>query len=397
MRQYFSELRNFFRKGDMWLLGFCLVASGFGCLMITSATQYTGNLRHLYIQLLAIGIGVLVYILISSFDVAAICEHPVLLTLFSWGMILLLKTPYGVEGGTGNRSWLDFPFLPVMIQPAEFVKIAFVLLLASIMGKYQNKVSGFRSMIQVIFHTGVLFLLNMWASDDLGVSLFFAVIFLGMTFAGGVHAGWFGFMGAAALVAVPVLWQKMDAYQRNRILIIFDETIDPLGLKERYHTLHSLRSLTGGGLIGQGLFRGHRTQAGILYAQHTDFIFSAIGEETGCIGCLLVLALLSAIIIRCIIVGNKSPDYMRKVICYGVASSLIFQTVLNVGMCMGVLPIVGLTLPFISYGGSSIVSLFAMVGLVSGIKARPQRPVHERYVYAPIGLDIKENRLKKRA
>ena len=108
------------------------------------------------------------------------------------------------------------------------------------------------------------------------------------------------------------------------------------------------------------------------------------------------MVMLLAIIIRCIFVGTKSPDYLRKLICFGVASSLIFQTLLNVGMCMGVLPIVGLTLPFISYGGSSTVSLFALVGLVSGIKARPQRPVHERYVYAPIGLEIKEKKIGRR-
>ena len=225
--------------------------------------------------------------------------------------------------------------------------------------------------------------------------MIFAAIFVGMAFAGGIKLIWFGIGAAVVTVAAPIIWPFLDTYQQRRILVVFDDSIDPLGLKERYHMLHSQRSLFGGGLTGQGLFQGNRTQVGALYAQHTDFIFSAIGEELGYIGCILVMVMLLAIIARCVYVGTKSPDYLRKLICFGVAASLIFQTLLNVGMCMGVLPIVGLTLPFISYGGSSIISLFAMVGLVSGIKARPQRPVHERYVYAPIGMEIKGKRLRR--
>lgn len=398
MRQYFSELKSFFRKGDVILLVLCLFASGFGCLMIASATSYTETLRHVYVQAIAICIGVVVYILVSSFDVGFLCEHHRWLVAFNIGMILLLETPFGTDGGTGNKSWLDFPFLPVMIQPAEFVKITFVLVLASVMASHQERVSHVVSIAHVLVHFGIIFALNMKISGDLGVSAIFAAIFVGMAFAGGVRLIWFGIGLAGVAAAVPIIWPFLAPYQQNRILVVFDPTIDPLGLKERYHMLHSQRSLFGGGLTGQGLFQGNRTQAGgALFAQHTDFIFSAIGEELGFVGCILTMLMLLAIIARCIYIGTKSPDYLRKLICFGVASSLIFQTLLNTGMCMGVLPIVGLTLPFISYGGSSIISLFAMVGLVSGIHARPQRPVHERYVYAPIGLEIKQRRLKRNA
>lgn len=395
MRQYISELKNFFRKGDVILLVLCVFAAAFGCLMIASATSYTGTLRNVYVQGIAIVIGVVVYILVSSFDVGFLCEHRGWMTLFNVAMIALLLTPFGTDGGTGNKSWLDFPFLPVMIQPAEFVKITFVLVLASVMASHQERVSHPVSVVHMLLHTGVIFVLNWQISGDLGVSAIFAAIFAGMAFAGGVKLIWFGIGGATLVAAAPIVWQFLDEYQQRRILVVYDPTIDPQGLVERYHMLHSQRSLFGGGMTGQGLFNGNRTQAGALFAQHTDFIFSAIGEELGYVGCILVMVMLLAIIARCIFVGTKSPDYLRKLICFGVAASLIFQTLLNVGMCMGVLPIVGLTLPFISYGGSSIISLFAMVGLVSGINARPQRPVHERYVYAPIGMEIKEKRLKR--
>lgn len=395
MRQYISELKSFFRKGDVILLVLCLFTSAFGTLMIASATNYTDTLRYVYVQAVAICIGAVVYILVSSFDVGFLCEHRRWLVAFNVLMILLLLTPFGTDNGTGNKSWLHFPFLPVDIQPAEFVKITFVLVLASVMASHQERVSHVVSVGHILFHFGLIFVLNWRISGDLGVSLIFAAIFVGMAFAGGIKLIWFGIGAAVVTVAAPIIWPFLDTYQQRRILVVFDDSIDPLGLKERYHMLHSQRSLFGGGLTGQGLFQGNRTQVGALYAQHTDFIFSAIGEELGYIGCILVMVMLLAIIARCVYVGTKSPDYLRKLICFGVAASLIFQTLLNVGMCMGVLPIVGLTLPFISYGGSSIISLFAMVGLVSGIKARPQRPVHERYVYAPIGMEIKGKRLRR--
>jgi rod shape determining protein RodA len=132
--------------------------------------------------------------------------------------------------------------------------------------------------------------------------------------------------------------------------------------------------------MGQGLFNGNRTQIGALPAQHTDYIFSAIGEEMGYIGCILTLLLLLAIIVRVIQVGSRSQNYLRRMVCFGAAMALIFQVCSNVGMCIGVTPVIGLTLPFISYGGSSIVSLYAMLGLVSGVYARPAPRSHELYV-----------------
>ena len=178
----------------------------------------------------------------------------------------------------------------------------------------------------------------------------------------------------------------MPHYMKERIISLFDHSIDPDGLDPRYQIVRSLLSLNGGGLTGQGLFNGNRTQIGALPAQHTDFVFSAIGEELGFLGCMLTVTLLLLIIVRCIWVGMKSKDFLRRMICFGVAATLIFQCVMNLGMNVEMLPIIGLTLPFISYGGSSIVSLFAMMGLVSGVHARPEPRQHERYVQPPLAL-----------
>ena len=393
MRQYFSELKNFLRKGDMILLLLCVATSAFGCLVIASATNYTGSTRQLFVQIAAILIGILVYALVSSVDISFLSENRRWLFFMNLVLLALLLTPFGTDKNTGNRSWLVFPFLPVDIQPAEFCKISFVIIMASVMATHQDRISSIPSVLHMALHLGVIMGVNLYISGDLGVSLIFAFVFIAMAWSGGVKVFWFLLAGGGLTVAAPFLWNYgMKEYQRRRIAVIFNPEIDPFGLDERYHTLRSQRSLFGGGLTGQGLFNGNRTQAGDLYAQHTDFIFSSIGEEMGYVGCLLVLVMLLAIVLRCIYVGVKNPDFLRKMLCFGVAAALIFQILINVGMCIGMLPVIGLTLPFISYGGSSIVSLYAMVGLVSGVHARPQRPVHERYIHAPIGMDIKHRR-----
>ena len=382
MRRYFFELKNFFRKGDLVLLFLCLLTSAFGCIIISSATNAVGFTRYLTVQIVAILLGVGFYIMMSAVDVDFVSEHRSVLVVFNVFLLALL-IPFGTGANLGNRSWLDLPLLPVDIQPAEICKITYILITASVMNSHQNRISSFPSVFHMAFHLILLFGLNMVISSDLGVSLIFVFVFIGMTFAGGVSIIWYLLGGGALVVAAPVLWNQMDGYQKERIQMLYDPKIDPEGLGVRWHTNQSLLSLNGGGFSGQGLFNGNRTQTDSLNAQHTDFIFSAIGEELGFVGCTLVIVMLLAIIIRCVYVGVRSQNYMRRLICFGAAAALIFQVCINIGMCIGVAPVIGLTLPFISYGGSSMVSLYAMLGLVSGVHARPEAAVHERYIQPP--------------
>ena len=383
MRRYLFELRNFFRKGDLVLLFLCLITSTFGCVIISSATNAVGFSRFLTVQIVAIVLGVIFFMMTSSLDVDFLSEHRSVLVGFS-AFLLLLLIPFGTGENLGNRSWLDIPLIPVDIQPAEICKITYILITASVMNSHQNRISSPVSVFHMAFHLLFLFGLNVVLSRDLGVSLIYLGVFIGMAFSGGVSILWFLAAGGALVAAAPVLWNNfLDDYQKERIQMLFDPTVDPEGLGVRWHTNQSLLSLNGGGFSGQGLFNGNRTQTDSLNAQHTDFIFSAIGEEMGFVGCLLVIVLLLAIIIRCIYVGIRSQAYMRRMICFGAAAALIFQMCVNIGMCIGVAPVIGLTLPLISYGGSSTVSLYAMLGLVSGVYARPSPEVHERYIQPP--------------
>lgn len=384
MQRIVRILRNFGKKGDLLLLFLCLLATGFGCVVISSATGYLGSSRFLMVQLAATALGVLFYVLLTSMDLEGLAEHRELLFLFN-ALLLLLLIPFGTDGGTGNRSWLDIPGFPVNIQPAEICKITFTILLAKVMQVHQSRISSVRSVLAMAFQLVFLVGLNMALSRDAGVSLIFVFIFLVMAFVGGVKLWWFlGGIGALCLAA-PYAWTHLlQDYQKNRILVIFDPTIDPQGLDERWHFAQSLRSLTGGGLSGQGLFHGSRTQVGALNAQHTDFIFSAIGEELGLLGCAFTLLLLGAVVFRVIYVGLKTPDYLSRLVCLGTGAALIFQICVNVGMCLGVAPVIGLTLPFISYGGSSIVSMYLAMGVVSSVHAHPRPEARSRYVQPPL-------------
>ena len=385
MRKFFQEFLDFFRKGDMILLGLCIATTLYGVVILSSVTADARAIRFVVIQLVAAILGIFLYAVISSIDLDLIMEYRLPLVIFNVCFLLLLL-PFGVEHG-GNRSWLKFPGFPVEIQVAEILKTTYILIAASVMSAHQSRLSKFWSVMHMVLHLGILVGLNMVLSKDAGVSLIFVFIFIGMTFAGGVSKGWFIAALSGITAGLPLIWNYvLKDHQKTRFMVLFDPSLDPNAIDERWHSNQALLSLTGGGLTGQGLYNGRRTQSngiGALQAQHTDYIFSAVGEELGFIGCMAIILLEFAIIARIIYVGIHTPDFARRVVCFGAAAALIFQVTINIGMNLGVMPVIGLTLPFISYGGSSILSLYAMLGLVSGVCARPSPGKQGLYVQPP--------------
>ena len=382
MRHYIDQLKQAIRKGDWVLLLLCVITTAFGCLIIASATNYLDSFRYIGMQILAAVIGVVAYALVSSVDADFFMERRSWLVVFNICFMALL-IPFGETIG-GNRSWVKLPFLPFNIQVAEICKITYILIMASVMNAHKDKISSVKSVLHMAFHLGIVFVLINELSYDMGVSLIFVFIFVVMAFTGGVNLLWFGLAIGAIAIAFPFLWPRMDEYQRLRIEVLFNPELDPTGTGPLWQTRLSQRTLTGGAMTGQGLFNGYRTQNVPFTGQHTDWILATIGEELGFLGCALVLILLGLIIARCIWVGVRSQDYTRRLICFGAAGALIFQTLINVGMCLGVTPVIGLTLPFISYGATSLVSLYAMLGLVSGVYARPKPTSQELYIRPPL-------------
>ena len=375
MRKILDFFTGWIQQVDLVLLALCTGTTLFGCLMIASATRYTGSYKNIIVQIAALGLGIVAYILMSMLDLNEIGKHWKWLLGGSLVLILLLKTPLGMDGGTGNRAWLGLKNFPVNLQPVEIVKITFIIVLARQL-QYLQEQRDLKSIPSVGMLAGHLVLVvGLYAaiSGDMGSALVLIFIFACMCFVAGVAKRWFvlGLLGGG--FAFYVLWEtdKINPYMKDRFLTLFDHNMDPLGIG--WQQTRSLLALGGGKLTGQGLFNGTQTQsasAWSLPARHTDFIFSVIGEELGLLGCLLTILLLAAIIFRCVLIARHAQTKTDMYICVGVAAMLIFQTISNIGMCLFVMPVIGLTLPFISYGGSSIVTLFAAMGMVSGIQKR---------------------------
>ena len=376
-----DSLREFFHKGDLLLLGLCTAASLYGLLLIFSATRYIGGYRNIIVQSAAIVLGIVVYIFLSSVDFELFTEKSwKLLLIGSLGFILLTLTPLGISVG-GNRSWLSIPGFPVNIQPAEIAKLSFVLLFSLQCTRLQERgISRPGSVFQLVGHTGLMCAAIAVASGDFGMALTYLIIFVVVSWSAGVKKRWFLLAILLSAGLLFFIWPHVkDIYFFRRITVVIDHlTGNPDTIWEQtqgvgYQQTRSLLAIGSGGLFGMGYLQGTQTQSKSTVSiidRETDEIFAVCGEELGLVGCALVLLLLSAIILRCIWVSRRASSPHSALIAMGFAGMLLIQTAVNVGMCLYVFPVIGLTLPFFSYGGSSIVTMFAAMGIVSSIKMR---------------------------
>lgn len=380
-----NAIKKFFYRTDWVLLGLCLAASIFGIVMIASASNYHGASTYVSKQIIALVIGLILFVVLSFLDIEILAEHQTLLVIFS-AIFLAMLYPFGVEGDTGNRSWMSIPGMPFMIQPAEYCKIIYIIVCARIMTIYQEHINSLPCVLRLGLVSAVFMGLIVVISKDAGVALIYVFTLVIMALAGGFSFIWFAAAGAGLAVIVPILWNSslVREDQKNRIMVLFDESIDPLGTTVRYQASRSINAISGGGLTGQGLFHGTQIQSGNVPAQHTDFIFAAIGEELGYVGCALCIGLLVAIILRILYVGTHSQSYFYRQVCVGIAGTLMFQIIINIGMCLGVAPVIGLTLPFFSYGGSSMMSLFIAMGVISSVRMHPSPDSQQRYLRLPV-------------
>ena len=376
------------RQTDMLLWSLCSAATLYGILLILSATHtvYRGSLKYVIVQGAGWCIGTAAYFLLSGIDIVELSKKWKWILGFNIGLILLLLTPLGLVRN-GNRAWLGVNTIgaklgiealknfPITFQPAEIVKITFILLLA-----YQlvhlsetRDLKRFTNVIQPTVHVVFMFCFYYVISHDAGSGLVYLFIFVCMAFAAGFAARWLVLGIGGAAVGLVAAWKlrllRGDWY--DRIMVVLDHSYQPQ--KAGWQQTRGMIALGSGGLTGQGLFHGTQTQSpyrASLPERQTDYIFCVCGEELGFLGCLAVIAILLAIVIRCFAVARDANTRLESLVCVGMAGMLIFQTVANIGMCLFLLPVVGLTLPFFSYGGSSIVTLYAAMGIVSGIKKR---------------------------
>lgn len=374
LKKFLPQLRDFVHRADMFLFTMSVICALYGIVVIASATKSyeNGSAQFVIVQTLALVLGILLFIAMTVIDVDIFAQHWTWLYGLS-ALLLLSLIPFGAVSDTGNNGWLRF--FGIGIQPTEIVKLAFIIVLAkqlAYLKDYKN-LNSVTSVAQIVGHFILMFGLILVTAQDLGSALVYFFIFAVMLFVAGVKIYWF-IMGAAAIACmVPIFWTYfLEDYQRNRILAPYDSSIDPDNTGINWQQNQSKIALASGQLTGTGLGEGTQSQSNAIPGKHTDFIFAVIGEELGLIGACLVLLLLMIIVVRCIQVGLRSGSTMSMLVCFGVAATVVFQTFENVGMCIGIAPVVGITLPFFSYGGSSLFSMFAAMGLVSGIKYRPK-------------------------
>ncbi len=375
------NLKEFFKKGDVVLLALCLLASGIGLLLIFSATRYDPALHSSFIKQAAfVCVGVVLYILISFVDIEFLMEKWWWVFLLLGIFVILLIVPFGEGGNTGNKSWVFFPGIPFGFQPGEIAKLSFVVVLAWLLNRERPKgVDRPSAIFKYLVLTGVFAGMLAVLSGDFGMMLVYLFLFIIMAWVGGVNRWWFIGVGGAVIGVVLAVWNFIlprtslwTDYRILRFRAVFDHSLDPAGVG--WQQTRSLITIGSGKLTGMGFLQGKQTQSPLsenLPARHTDFIFSVCGEEFGLIGCVFLLILLFTIILRCIWVSRRAKSHMSSYIAMGFAGMLMVQTILNVAMCLYVGPVIGLTLPFISYGGSSTLILFLAMGIVSGIKMRP--------------------------
>ena len=376
------SLKEFFQKGDVVLLGLCLLASAAGLVLVYSATRYDQALWSYFSrQALFIAMGVVAYVVVTFVDVEFLLEKWWKVFLLLGLVVILLIQPFGRADNTGNKSWVFLPGIPFGFQPGEIAKLAFIVVLGWLLNHERARgVSRLSAILKYLFLTCLYAGLLAVLSGDFGMVLVYLFLFVIMAWVGGVNKWWFIGVGGGLTAMVVLLWQfilpRIDRiwndYRILRFRVVFDHDLDPLGVG--WHQSRSLLAIGSGQLTGMGYLNGKQTQSALstnLPARHTDFIFAVCGEEFGLIGCCVLLAILLAIILRCVWVSRRAKSHMSAYIAMGFAGMLMVQTVLNVGMNLYLTPVVGLTLPFFSYGGSSTLTLFVAMGIVSGIKMRP--------------------------
>ena len=362
------ERREARRRGwELVLLG--LAAALYGLMLSFSATRYDPALHGLVgKQAAALGAGAGLCLLLPLVDLRALLRRfwPVLAGLNVGALLLLI--PLGNEDGTGNKSWIALPG-GFNVQPAEFIKLSFVLLLAwQLTRQKEHGLDRPRSVLLLAGHVLILCGLLYGVSGDMGMTVVYLAIYFGMIWAAGLHPLWILAQLGAGLGGMVLLWGHLPDYVRLRLLVVLDHDLDPLG--KGFQQGRSILALGSGQVTGQGYLRGIQTQSAspaALPARHTDFIFSVAGEELGLVGCLILLALLMAIIWRCLHLAQGKTDPLLSYAAVGIAGMFGVQMVLNVGMCLYAAPVIGVTLPFFSYGGSSLLSAFAGIGILRSL------------------------------
>ena len=389
MRKVFKTIKNFIKETDKILLFLCVLASAFGCTSVLSATLWTVNdgtkfSRDFTVMALAVAVGIIIALIISLIDYEFIIKMAPLIGLFCIGiMVITLLFGVGPIERPDAKTWLKFG--SIYFQPSELVKIGFIITFGVHLEKLKNNINHPFSIIQLGIHAIIPVALVI-KSGDMGSALVFMIIAIAMLFVAGLHWGYFLAGGLLVIAALPLAWIfLLDNIQKERFLALVYPELYPDVI---YQQQRGMTALGSGGITGQGLFNGTLTQTpNAIPEAENDMIFTVVGEELGLVGCFVALLLLTAIVTRIARTSKHDKVGNTKVMCYGVATMIAGQIIINVGMCLMLLPVIGITLPFFSAGGSSNLCIYIAIGLIlSFYRYNQQRElidVSQQNIYNP--------------
>jgi len=358
--------RRLFVHFDWTLLGIVLVIASIGILNLYSATEKLEMLgTPLYLKQifwLLIGLVVMVTIAFIEYRFYMDFAHIVYIVTF---VLLLTVLGYGIIT-SGAQRWIKIG--PLSFQPSEFIKISLILVLARFFHRPPHRNGYTLKQLSLPFLLLFLPMGLILKQPDLGTAIILFLIFFSILIF--VKIRWsslltIGLVGAAA---VPILWHFLKDYQKKRIITFFSPELDPLGAG--YHLIQSKIAVGSGGILGKGFMKGTQSKLGFLPEQQTDFIFSALGEEWGLIGSLFVIGLYLALILWGLRIAVQAKDRSGAVAAFGVVAMLFWHTFINIGMVLGIMPVVGIPLPLLSYGGSFVISTLMGVGLLLNVSMR---------------------------
>jgi rod shape determining protein RodA len=355
------------RYFDFWLLGAVAVVIIFSVAMIDSAIAGNPELIEndtVGRQILFAGLGFFVILVVTLMDYHFWATLGKVLYVV---LLLFLSVVYfGGEAAFGAARWLDVGF--AVVQPSELAKITIIVVLADFFSRNKDKMDQIpwiiRSMMWTLGLVGLIII-----QPDLSTSLTILAIWAAMLFASGLQVKHIILFGILALILMGVAYPFLEDYQQQRI-INFLFTNEDARYGEEYNVIQALITVGSGGWLGQGFGQGTQVQFRFLKVRHSDFIYSAIAEEFGFVGTTLLMAALFFIIYRIIRVGRNAHDTFGALICYGVATFFAFQTLVNIGMNLKLLPVTGLPLPLVSQGGSSLLTVLLGIALVESVAAR---------------------------
>jgi rod shape determining protein RodA len=360
----FGKTALYIKDFDWFIFLLAIAIALVGVVEIYSATQYNKSESFYMKQIYWIVIGLVMMLVVLTIDYHALAENvPYLYILALLSLVAVLVLGQRISG---SKSWISLGGA-FKIQPSEFVKVAIVLAMARFLGEIRTEFLTATDILKAIGIAGIPFALVL-LQPDLGSGLTFIPVVLAGLFLGGLRRQWIlGFL-ILSVLSVGLGWYNLKAYQKDRIYTFLEPERDPLG--SGYHSIQSKIAVGSGGVLGKGITKGSQTKLGFLPERHTDFIFSVVGEELGFVGSVTILTFYFLIIIRSIHIAHTARDKLGIYITLGAVSVLLFHILVNIGMVVGLMPITGIPLPLLSYGGSSVLSTFTLLGLIINVRMR---------------------------